>query len=65
MITDRVVVLPLLVEALDSVGKIVRVEAEIIEDTIVDVPVTLYISLVQLHPGSSYDVVLAEGLVVV
>ena len=39
--------------------------AQVVEDTVVDVPVVLDIPLIELHTRSSEDVVLAEGLVVV
>ena len=65
LIADGVVVLPLLIEALDSVGEVVGVVAQVVEDTVVDVPVILDVPLIELHTSSSEDVVLAEGLVIV
>ena len=39
--------------------------AQVVEDTIVDVPVILDVPLIEFHTSSSEDVVLAEGLVIV
>ena len=65
LVADGVVVLPLLIEALDSVGEVVGVVAQVVEDTVVDIPVILDVPLIELHTSSSEDVVLAEGLVIV
>ena len=39
--------------------------AQVVEDTVVDIPVVLDVPLIELHTSSSEDVVLAEGLVIV
>ena len=65
LVADGVVVLPLLIEALDSVGEVVGVVAQVVEDTVVDIPVVLDVPLIELHTSSGEDVVLAEGLVIV
>ena len=49
LVAYRVVVLPLFVEALDGVGDVVGVIAEVVEDAVVDVPVVLHRALIELH----------------